>query len=274
MAINLADKYSPIVDEKFARDSVTTVAFNTDYDWVGVNAVNIYSIQTAALGNYTRTGSSRYGTPTELQDTKQTLTLTQDKAFTMTVDKGNDADQMYVKSAATALARQVREVLIPALDTYRLAKLAASAGTTDDTAATAANAYTLFLAAQEALHNNNVPEAGRILFTTYNFYNLLKIANGTSFLLQSDIAQQIHITGMLGLVDGVPVIPVPQSRLPQYQQFILVHPRAACAPVKLAEYHTHIDPPGISGVLVEGRVYHDCFVLANKATAIYSSTSE
>ena len=43
---------------------------------------------------------------------------------------------------------------------------------------------------------------------------------------------------------------------------------ASVSPVKLAEYKTHIDPPGINGTLVEGRIYYDAFVLTNKANGI------
>jgi hypothetical protein len=31
----------------------------------------------------------------------------------------------------------------------------------------------------------------------------------------------------------------------------------------------HDGPPGVSGWLVEGRMYYDCFVLNNKKNAIY-----
>ena len=48
-----------------------------------------------------------------------------------------------------------------------------------------------------------------------------------------------------------------------------------CSPVKLAEYNTHDNPPGISGWLVEGRVYFDAFFLNNKKKAIaISNVSE
>ncbi|MBC8581378.1 hypothetical protein [Zhenhengia yiwuensis] len=40
--------------------------------------------------------------------------------------------------------------------------------------------------------------------------------------------------------------------------------------VKLAEYKIHTDVPGISGSLVEGRVYYDAFILKNKAGSIYA----
>ena len=47
------------------------------------------------------------------------------------------------------------------------------------------------------------------------------------------------------------------------------HDETTVAPVKLSEYKTHQDPPGISGSLVEGRIVYDAFVLDNKKMAIY-----
>lgn len=47
------------------------------------------------------------------------------------------------------------------------------------------------------------------------------------------------------------------------------------APIKLADYKIHDNPPGINGWLVEGRVIYDAFVLNNKKGAIYvHKTSE
>jgi len=61
MAVNLASKYSDKIDERFKLKSLTESAVHQDYDWDGVNTVNVYSVSTYALGNYTRTGTSRYG---------------------------------------------------------------------------------------------------------------------------------------------------------------------------------------------------------------------
>ena len=59
--------------------------------------------------------------------------------------------------------------------------------------------------------------------------------------------------------------------LPQRTNFIITHPMATVSPVKLAEYKTHDNPPGISGWLCEGRIYYDAFVLNNKKKAIIVS---
>ena len=90
--VNYADKYSPQVAERFTRGAVSASIVNNDYDFVGVNAVNVYSIPIVELGNYTLTGSQRYGAPAELGNTVKTYTLSQDKAFTFTIDKRSQMD--------------------------------------------------------------------------------------------------------------------------------------------------------------------------------------
>ena len=61
MAINYAAKYSEKIDERFALMSVTAPAVNDDFDFIGVKTVNVYSIPTKALNDYSMTGNSRYG---------------------------------------------------------------------------------------------------------------------------------------------------------------------------------------------------------------------
>lgn len=268
MAQNYAEKYSAKVDERFTKASVTDAAVNNDYDFVGVNVVNVYSIETSALGNYTMSGTSRYGTPNEIGDTKQTLTLTQDKAFTFTIDKRNNDDSMGAKDAGRALRREIDEQIIPTVDKYRIQILCDNAGTTASEAAiTKENAYEMFLDGTNALMENSVPETGRMAYVSANFYKSIKL--DPSFIKSGDVSQDMLVRGSVGMVDGVNIIPVPSSYLPANVEFVITHPVAMCSPVKLTEYITHINPPGINGTLVEGRIYYDAFVLNNKKKAIY-----
>ena len=69
MAINLATKFQKKVSERFAAESKTKLLTNDDYDWVGSGAIKIYSVDTVAMGNYTRSGANRYGSPSELGTT-------------------------------------------------------------------------------------------------------------------------------------------------------------------------------------------------------------
>lgn len=267
MAQNYADKFSAKVDERFKLASLTNAAVNNEYDFVGVNAVNVYSINTVELGDYTMSGTSRYGTPAEIEDTKQTMTLSQDKAFTFVIDKRNNEDSMGAKAAGAALRREIDEVVIPTIDKYRLAAMVTGAGNKTTAAAiTKENAYDKFLEAQNLLLEDMVPTTGRVAYVSPTFYKAIKQDN--SFMLASDVAENMLVNGSLGMVDGVNIIPVPASYLPSTVEFIITHKIATVSPVKLAEYKTHVDPPGINGTLVEGRIYYDAFVLAQKKNAI------
>ena len=128
MARNYAEKYSSVVDEAFSLLSMTDKAVNKDFDFTGVRTVHVYSMPTAPMNNYTASGTNRYGTPGELQDNVQDLTLTRQRSFTFTIDKTNAMDTPEgVRDAGKALARQVKEVVIPEIDIYRIATMVTGA---------------------------------------------------------------------------------------------------------------------------------------------------
>jgi hypothetical protein len=250
---------------------------NNDYEWNGVDTVKVYSIPVVDLTDYTRSGSNRYGTPDELGNATQTMTIRKDRAWTFTIDKLNKNQTMMVMDAGKAVARQLALKVIPEVDAYVFNEIAKAAptGHKDATAATKANAYELLLNAQEVLGNANVPDEGRVALVSYKFAGLLK--QNTSFMRDCDTTQNALIKGSLGMVDGLKIIMVPASRLPSVTSggtttgadFIITHPIATVAPTVLSEYKIHTDAPGISGWLCEGRISYDAFVLNNKADAIW-----
>lgn len=274
-AVNLAAKYEKKVDEAFKKASFTAPAVNNDYNFDGVDTIKIYRIPTVALNDYTRTGTNRYGNPDELQDEVDTYTLSTDKSFTFTIDKGNNQDQLNVKDAGRALKREIDQVIVPAQDKQVLAALVTSAqgneGHTGSGAISKANAYEKFLDGQSVLDDALVPTDGRIAFVSTSFYKNIKL--DSSFTKTGDMATKLAYKGLVGEIDGVPVIKVPTSYLPKNCEFIITHPIATINPKKLTDYKIHSDPPGINGNLVEGRVRYDTFVLEGKKDAIYAHVS-
>ena len=271
MAQNLAVKYSPKVAERFSTVNLTQKAVNNDYDWDGVTTVNVYSVDTTVMGNYTRTGSNRYGTPTDAGTTKQALTLSRDRAFSTVIDRRNNDESQGVMAAGKWLARQIREVIVPEIDTYRLAALATAAVANSKStivtpaATTKDNAYTNFLALNASLTDDLVPTTGRVAFMSQTYYNFLKQGN---FVIDSeDFAKSRH-TGSLGQVDGVDIVVVPASYMPTSTDLILTHPVAMVSPMVLTDYITHKNAPGYNGWLIEGRVVYDAFVLTAKIDAV------
>lgn len=265
----LAKKYSGKVDEKFSREALVNYVTNRDYDWTGADTVKVYSVPVVENHNYSRSGSNRYGTPDELGNSAQTLAIRRDRGWTFTIDRLNKTQSMMVNDAGKAISRQMSLKTIPEVDSYTFGQMAAGAGSCDDTAATTSNAYSLFLAAQEALGDANVPDRGRVCLCSYKFAGLLK--QDAAFMRDCDLAQNMQLSGHFAEIDGCKLIKVPASRLPKGCQFILCHPTATVAPSILSEYKIHTDAPGISGWLCEGRFSYDAFVLDNKKDAIYYS---
>ena len=268
--LNLAEKYSKKVDERFSRESQAMLALNNDYEFMGDKTVKVYSIPIAVMNNYSRTGSYRYGNPSDLGRNVQTLTVGQDKAFTFIIDKGDKLQSEMVSDAGKALSRQLREVVVPMYDTYvfkTLAEAAKNNGSYSETAVTKSNAYEVFLDGMEHLGDSSVPDKGRVCFCSYRFANLLK--QDPAFMRYGDASQEMILRGVIGEVDGCKIVKVPSNRLPAGAAFILTHAVAATAPKQLEDYKIHDNPPGISGWLVEGRFIFDCFVLGEKANAVW-----
>ncbi len=274
MAIDLVEKFLPYVDEQFTTESKKSLLTNQDFTWTGAHTVKVFKISTSAMNDYDRSGAksatqwSRYGAVADLDATTEEFTLTKDRSFTFAIDKLDTDETARQLQAASALARQNREVVIPEVDSYTYGVMCANAGHKPDAKAlTASNIYTEILAASEALDNAEVPETGRVLVVTPATYALMKKCK--DIVMETDVGNDMRLKGVIATLDGAAVMKIPAVRLPAGFGFMLAHPVATVAPVKLEDYTVHDNPPGISGALVEGRVCYGAFVLDNKAKAIY-----
>lgn len=281
MATELVTKFSSYVDEQFSTESKKALLTNQDFDWSGAHTVKVYKALTAKMGDYDRDGStlgvdeaskkvkiSRYGLFQGLEATTEELTLKKDRSFSIVTDALDEDETKGVLGSAAVLGRQVREVVIPEVDTYTYGVMCANAGHKPAAVdLTAENIYTEILKGSEAMDNAEVPETGRVLVVTPATYTLLKKCPDVA--METDIGNELRLLGVIGLLDGCKVIKVPANRLPAGFGFMIAHPCATVAPTKLEQYNVHRNPPGISGYLLEGRVCYDAFVLENKAKAIY-----
>lgn len=273
MAINLVTKFLPYVDEIFTTESKKSLLTNQNFDWTGAHTVKVYKVTTSEMNNYSRnpvagfTGS-RYGEIHDLDATTEEFTLKQDRSFTFAIDKLDTDETAQQLAAASALARQQREKVVPEVDKYVYGIMTAGAGHKPDAVElTAENIYTEILKAGNALDNAEAPETERQLIVTPDVYTLMKQCK--DIVMETNIGNDLRIKGVIANLDGANVIKVPAVRLPEGFGFMLAHPCATVAPTKLEDYKIHVDPPGISGSLVEGRICYDAFVLENKAKAIY-----
>lgn len=272
MAIELTTRFLPYVDELFTTESKSALLTNRDFTFDGAHTVKIRKVSTSAMTDYGRTGPaqgnwSRFGAPSDLNATPETFTLRKDRSFTFIVDKLDNDETKGAVAAASALARQLREVVVPEVDTYTLGKIVEGAGTTVSKVLTVENIYTEIIAANKALDDVEAPEAGRVLVVTPS--TLLLMKQNSTIVMATDTGSATVRNGVIGMLDGMTILKVPESRLPDDFGFMIAHPCANVGVEKLADYRIHADPPGISGSLVEGRIVYDCFTLDAKKKAVY-----
>lgn len=276
MAIDLVTKYLPYVDEKYVNESKSALITNRDFDFDGAHSVKIRKVSTSPMTDYGRSGPddgnwSRFGHVDTLASTCETLVLSKDRAFTFVIDKLDDEEAAESLRPAAALERQLREVVIPEIDTYTIGKIFNAAGTklNINTKTNQVGMYTMIMNASEVLDDNEVPADGRVLLVTPKVFNLLK--QTPSIAMQFTIGEDVVRNGVIAMLDGMSVIRVPSARMPENAAFLIVHPSACVGAQKLQDYRIHADPPGISGSLVEGRVAYDVFPLENRLKAIYAA---
>ena len=277
MSIELAAKYAAQTDELFKAESKISLLTNTDYDWTGAHAVKLYKISTSPLNNYTRNvfdspddsieQLSRYGKLLDLSATTEELLLKHDRSFIFNVDKLDTDETLGQLEAGTALARELREVVVPEVDSNAYKVMTEGAGVkADPKALDKSNIYAAVLAASQALDDAEVPETERVLVVTPATFALLKQAVEFD---HTEIGADMRTRGVVAMLDGAMVVKVPSIRLPENFGFMLAHPSATVAPVKLEDYGVHDDTPLASGAIVTGRICYDTFVLDNKKTGIY-----
>ena len=273
MAQNYSAAHLKVLDERYHLKSKTDLIVNKGIrqDFNGKNSVTIYNVDVVAENDYVRSGTNRFGALVELGTGTQTFTLSQDKAFTFSIDRGNYEDSQMVTEVAKAVKRQQDEVSTPATDIYRLGVLSAYAiantqGVIGGTAVAYNTIYQLILAQQAAMSEAKVPEDGRVLFITPTNYNLLK--RDPEFVRDADLTYRDLKKGILGQVDGLTIVQLPTSYFVNKFQFLIVKDDLLVSPMKFNSVRTLDDVQGIDGWIAEGRRYYDAFVPTQKAVGL------
>lgn len=296
MAINLATKYSQKVVDKFYVDSVVLGKTSKAYDWDGVESIKVWTIKTYQPNDYhkpvtsggglspanptegsnTNLGSylGRYGETYEVEDTIQTMTLTQDKAVSLAVDKGNNTEEMLIKNAGKVMSLEMREQFIPMFDKYCLGVWSEKAMTNGCYTEIAAASITKSNIVDEIFkHATMIRNAGATLDDAYcyigetNFAKLLMADEFIHYANPTFTPRNIE-KGVMGKVRGMQIVPVPDSYMPANVNFLTVKSSCVLAPTKIKDMKVHQDPPGLSGALLEIRWLFDAFMLDTRKEGV------
>lgn len=269
MAINLAIKYGPQIEQGFTHESYIKNHCKAKIDFTGAKTVRVYELKTTPMNDYKRSGTSRYGKLEDIEDIIHEYTMSQDKAFTGVVDKGDESEQSISNKAGQWLRQQIREQAVPLADSYALSRMVdLGKVVTISAEPTKSNIISEIFKARTWFNNHRVPFKERVLFVQSRFIDAIMLSDEWSGL--DSLAGQQLPTGIVGKVAGFAVIEVPDDCFNANHFFTAIHSSAIAFSYKLNSTKIHTDPVGINGAVIEGRQLYDVFVLGSKANAVYS----
>lgn len=215
-----ADKavsFLEILDELYRNNAKTAILDDPTLAsfFVGTNKIKLPKISLDGAGNYDRdAGYVQGGVSVSYEEYE----LRYDRGRKFRIDViDNDEAAFDLYRQATMQYLKTKEV--PEIDAIRFAAIYAAASRTGSLGTvvnadltTASKALSLFDTAEKSLNEKEVPEEGRILFCTNEFYTMLK--SDETILRRLDAgAATGNVDRRVVLLDGMtPVIRVPQSR--------------------------------------------------------------
>lgn len=271
--IHFSEKYMQRLLKGFDVASLTDGLFNheIEQEFSGVRTVHVNSILTTPLQKYDRTKQvgtgSRYGDTHEVSDDEQTFTMQDEISLSLSIDRGNNVDQFNLKKAGEVMQAYKEERIIPYLDRYRMDKWGQGAGMHYALAAepTMDTIAQVIIKARNAQRNRRVT-GKTVLIIPYQYLDVLSLS--TQWVKLEKLGGQVLTKGTMGQFYGMDVVPFINDIVPEKAWFMFMNPKAAIAPKKISDFKGHVDPPGLSGDLLEFRMYHDAFVLGKKADGI------
>lgn len=206
-SITLAQNYAPILDEKYKRESLTSI-LDTPADlveFVGGNTAKIFKTDMQGFGDYSRTGGFTSG---NVNAGWETYTLAYDRGRALTVDN-MDNEETIGMAFGTLAGEFIRTKEAPEVDAYRFAKYASASNilsaNADITVGTT-DCPGLIDAAEEAMGDEEVPVEGRVLFVSEKFYRGIKAKITRSLANENGVQREVET------FNGMPVIRVPKGR--------------------------------------------------------------
>ena len=291
-SIALAEQYTGILDEKYKKDSLTSVLDVQDEFLQGFNnagTIQIMSVVTDGLGDYDRATGFPAGSTTA---TWESHTIDNDRGQSFQVDVMDNAEaggKVFIETNRQFMKQEV----IPEIDATRFAKMAASGASATPATLADGDAYLAAIdAANLIMDDAEVPEESRILYLSNSGFSLLKNASAITRQFETTTVGDKVIERRFWALDGVPVVKVPAGRFytaidlddgtggggfakstaGRAINFQLVHIEAAKAVTRHAK--VRIFPADVNqtgdGDRYDYRLYHDLIVPANKTAGIYT----
>ena len=186
----------------------------------GGNEVKIPKMKLSGLGNYNRDTGFVPGEVTASYETKQ---MTQDRGRTFHLDAVDVDETNFAMVAGNVMGEFQRTKVIPEIDAYRYSTIAKLAQTASHTSFYQPAKETIFEKLMEEVTTirDVVGDDNEIVITmSAKTANLLDMAKGSQYVLESGCFSQGDVTLQVKKIDGSPIIRVPSARLKTKYEFL------------------------------------------------------
>ena len=267
---NLATTYEKKLDERFRTKSYTDRFTGHGYDFLGKNAIKLWTVDDITMNDYAPTGTlgSRLGTMQELGDELNTYTLTQFKSIRATYEKSKDMDQDNIHKRSDLIKNFNDRVLLPAIDKYRLDKWAAGCGQAKTMTASLSktNIIETILAGNAMLDNAWVPLEGRVAFISVT--DSIKVNLADELKYADKYIEKGAVRGEVAELGGLHIVRIPDALMPAGVKILIKQASTTVDPRVLDYLHEFPQVEGYFGPVINGVFRYDAFVLAQKANGI------
>ena len=108
-SFTLAQKYLPLLDEVYKRESLSAILDTSNVEWTGVDTIKYYKYTPVAMGDYSRDSGYVMGNAT---GTWESFQIAKDRGRATQVDFLDDEESMAMALAST-LSQTERVSVIP-----------------------------------------------------------------------------------------------------------------------------------------------------------------
>lgn len=285
-AINYAEKYQTELDQVIKQSILTNVLETPNVQWMGAKTFHVPSLSVSGYKNHSRNGGFNRGNVTA---THEPYTLGFDRDVEFFVDQMDVDESNQAASAANVSRVFLTENAGPELDAYRFSKMATNAIDNNRATAevvTASDVVTKLK--RDILKVRKYGTANLVAYVSSEVMNAIeeyKEGKGTFQLENQGTTIETRVT----VLDGVRLIEVFDvdrfhssfdftdgfaSATGSYPlNWVIVHRGAIVAKAKLNSIY--LFQPGQhtqgDGYLYQNRMYHDLFVMKNKADGLVVS---
>ena len=209
--ISLAEKYTGILDQYYkevAKSSILELnqSFTREFDSAG--SIKLLELALHGAGDYNRgTGFL----PGDTNSAWRAYTISEDRGVSFNID-AMDSEEGMVMIAEVAKTF-MRDFMIPEVDAFRFARIAAKtpAGQLIAANLTTATALGAVDTALQVLADNEVAPERTVMFMSNTMMNLIKNSDKITRQIMADPATGV-INREVRSIEGVPIITVPANR--------------------------------------------------------------